>query len=95
MPADPLTAPEREEIRAGIERRDSYAEIADRIGRHRSTIGREVTRNGGRDGYTATAAQTRANSQRCRDKTPLLAADTVLAEHVTSRLRAKDSPMTL
>lgn len=95
MPADPLTADEREEIRAGIERCETSAEIAVRLGRHRATIGREVTRNGGRDAYTATTAQTRADGQRCRPKLTVFESNTVLAEHVTARLKAKDSPMTI
>ena len=95
MPAEPLTAHEREEIRAGIERGESDSDVARRLGRHRSTIGREVARNGGRDAYTATAAHTRAQAQRARPKTPLLAADPALAAHVEARLKAKDSPMTI
>jgi len=75
MPAEPLTAPEREEIRVGICRADTNAEIARRLGRHRATIGREIARNGGRDSYSATAAQGRAEAQRARPKEAKLAAD--------------------
>ena len=95
MPADPLTAREREEIRAGICRGETDRVIAERLGRHRCTINAEIERNGGRDGYTATAAQARADRVRARPKTAKLAADPVLAAHVTARLEAKDSPMTI
>lgn len=95
MPAEPLTASEREEIRAGICRGESNIEIAARIGRHRLTIGREIGLNGGRADYTARAAQTRADHQRSRPKVAKLEADPDLAAHVTARLKAKDSPMTI
>jgi len=48
MPASPLTACEREEIRAGIERCEPLTVIARDIGRHRCTVSAEVNRNGGR-----------------------------------------------
>ncbi|MEX1163976.1 MAG: IS30 family transposase [Nitriliruptor sp.] len=95
MPAQPLTLHEREEIRAGIERAEPLTTIAERLGRHRCTISTEVNRNGGRTGYAAVAAQDRADRQRSRPKVPKLAADPGLAAHVTARLEARDSPMTI
>jgi len=95
MPAEPLSACEREEIRAGIERDESHTAIGVRLGRHRGTISAEVSRNGGRDAYRATDAQARADRQRARRKVPCLVASPALAAHVEARLRAKDSPMTI
>lgn len=95
MPADPLTLPEREEIRAGIAAGDSVTRIAAVLGRHRCTISAEVNRNGGRDTYQATGAETQACERRARPKTPKLLADPELAWHVTQRLLALDSPMTI
>ena len=94
MPAQPLTLPEREEIRAGIERTDTITAIAERVGRHRCTISAEINSNGGRDRCRAVAAQARADRARARPKVPVLVGDPVLAAHVEARLRAKDSPMT-
>lgn len=95
MPAEPLTGHEREEIRAGIERQDTLTAIAGRLGRDRTTISREVNRNGGRDLYRACDAERRAESQRARPKVSVLGSDPVLAAHVQARLEAKDSPMTI
>lgn len=44
----------------GIDRGESDAVIGARIGRPRGTVWREITRNGGRDGYSAHQAQRRA-----------------------------------
>lgn len=53
MPGALLSLPEREEIaRALIEDPAvSWAEIGRRVGRHPTTIAREVTGRGGRGGY--------------------------------------------
>lgn len=56
-----LSAGDREEVLLGIERGESNEVIGARIGVSRSTVWREISRNGGRDGYSAVAAE-----QRCR-----------------------------
>ncbi|MGH8874980.1 MAG: helix-turn-helix domain-containing protein, partial [Acidimicrobiia bacterium] len=72
MPGAALSLEEREEIRAGIELDESLSDIARRLGRVPSTMGREVARNGGRDGYRAVAAEQRAVTERRRPKIPKL-----------------------
>ena len=63
-----LSLAEHEEIRVGIEAHESDAVIADRLGRHRGTVGREITANGGRLRYRAFAAQARADEAARRPK---------------------------
>lgn len=89
-----LSLSEREEIRAGIVRDDSFAVIAGRLGRHRSTVNREVAANGGREGYRALAAEARAGELARRPKPFRLVADPVLAAEVMGLLKRKYSPQT-
>jgi len=56
-----LTFQDREEIRVGIERGESNADIGERIGKNRGTIWREIDKNGGRDAYRACGAHERAH----------------------------------
>ena len=46
-----LSLDEREEIRVGVERGDTFTAIAKKLGRAVSTVSREVKANGGRDAY--------------------------------------------
>lgn len=95
MPANPLSLREREEIRAGIARGETVTAIAGELGRHRCTISAEISRNGGRVLYRAFRSHDQAAARRARPKTPVFDQDPVLAAHVTRRLEAKDSPMTI
>lgn len=65
---DVLTLGEREEIRVGIDRGESDAVIGGRIGRHRSTVWREIRSNGGRGAYRAGRADERADDAARRQR---------------------------
>jgi IS30 family transposase len=87
-----LSLSEREEIMvlhaAGVQQ----AEIARRLGRHRSTIGRELDRNSTSVGYRASSAQDAAEQRAKRPKTAKLAADPVLRAWVQDGLLTRWSP---
>ncbi len=83
---------EREEVFRFLARDPdvSWSEIARCLGRHRSTIQREVIRHGGRNAYRADPADTAARA--CRRGRPRRLADPVLAAAVNKHLKAGYSP---
>jgi transposase, IS30 family len=95
MPGQVLSAEEREEIRVGIDRGDSLADVALSLGRPTSTVSREVKRNGGAKGYCAVRAHRRAARQRARPRPTMFDLDPVLSGRVADQLAKKDSPMTI
>jgi IS30 family transposase len=86
-----LSIAEREEIRVGLERGESFSVIARRIGRVVSSVSREVAVNGGRCEYQAWRAHRRAAERARRPKTPKLAHPR-LAAQVTAWLEEWWSP---
>ena len=85
--AGSLSLPEREEIRVGIEAGESDEVIADRLGRSRSTIWREIAANGGRGRYRAAVAEERAAREALRPKIPWTEERPWLWEEVQGLLR--------
>jgi transposase, IS30 family len=85
-----LSISEREEIRAGLERGQTFTVIARSIGRAVSTVSREVAANGGRHGYRAWLAHQDAGRKARRPKTPKLVGR--LAALVTEGLEEWWSP---
>jgi len=64
----PLTFEERETVSLCLAAGMPISSIAAKIGRHRSVIYREISRNGGKDDYRAVAAQDRCDTMRERPK---------------------------
>ena len=67
-------------------------EMAQQLGRHRSTVQREVARGGGPQRYRAVGAQQSADTGAARPKAPKLACDPVLGAAVAERLGQRWSP---
>ena len=95
MPGSRLCLGEREEIRAGLERGDSFREIARAIGRSVSTVTREVSRNRSYRGYVAHLAERRARWRARRPRRSVLDPGTRLHTLVKERLELRLSPMVI
>ncbi len=87
-----LSADDREVISRGLVAGLSQAEIARRVGCHRSTVSRELRRNGGPGAYRAVAAERAACRRSKRPKPFKLADHPVLAEVVADWLMELWSP---
>lgn len=87
-----LSFEERERILIGICRGESNAQIARALGRHRSTVGREIARFGRRHHYRAFQAERRAQKACRRPKSTKLASDPWLLAEVERRLLDGCSP---
>jgi IS30 family transposase len=87
-----LRLEEREEISRGIAAGDSAQCIAERLGRSKSTITREIARNGGRSAYRASEADALAWERARRPKPCRLATNPELRYLVAGKLSAYWSP---
>jgi transposase, IS30 family len=87
-----LSLEDRSEIYAGLGRGDSGAAIARRLGKHPSTITREIAVNGGRGGYRPLAAHRRALKLARRPQVMKLETSPRLAAYVVEQLEQLWSP---
>lgn len=87
-----LTLVEREEISRGVASGESGSAIAARLGRDRSVISREISRNGGRAAYRAAEADSRAWHKARLRKETLLSRRPALRQVVARKLRRGWSP---
>lgn len=94
MPGAPLSLVEREEISVALISDPAlpWAGIARRVGRHPTTISREVAAHGGRDRYRPATAHRAAGKARSRPRPRCLAQPGRLRDRVTAELRLGRSP---
>jgi IS30 family transposase len=88
----PLCTEERETISRELCRNNSARGVATLLGRHHSTIAREINLNGGAANYRALAAQERYESFKVRPKEHKLVASPRLHDAVNESLEQKWSP---
>ena len=87
-----LTLREREEISRGIAVHRSARSMAGLLGRSPATVSREISRNGGYDGYRAALADDKAWVRTRRPKRCKLATNAWLRQAVARKLRLNWAP---
>jgi IS30 family transposase len=87
-----LTLAEREEISRGIAAHQSARSLARLLSRSASTVSRELSRNGGYDGYRAALADEKAWARARRPKRCKLANSARLRQAVAGKLRLNWAP---
>jgi IS30 family transposase len=88
----PLCAEEREIVSRELSQEKSARDIAKLLGRHHSTIAREISRHGGATGYRSVSAQERDESMKARPKERKLVASSRLHDAVNEGLDQKWLP---
>jgi IS30 family transposase len=91
-PPSQLSLAQREEISLGLAAGDDFAVIGRGIGCHRSTVKREVDRNGGRQSYRAWRADRDAFERARRPKPSKLMSNPVLRGEVEAGMLKRWSP---
>ncbi|WP_158136953.1 helix-turn-helix domain-containing protein, partial [Companilactobacillus paralimentarius] len=81
-PYNHLTLKDRECILLGITLNDTYQVIAEKIGCSKTTVSREIKRNGGRKVYSAVKAQENYQGRRLKSRRPKLLTDLKLRDFV-------------
>lgn len=97
MPGTPLSSRECDDIHYALteDREVSWAVLGRRLGRHPTTVMREVAANGGRCGYRPAAADCRAARCRRRERAGVLVMPGMLRERTRAELQLGRSPVAL
>jgi IS30 family transposase len=97
MPGTPLSSRDRDEISVALIENPlaSWAGIGRRVGRHPTTIMREVNTNGGRHKYRAAGADRRADRCRRRPRIRGLAEPSELRTRLRTELKLGRSPVAI
>ena len=88
-----LSESERQAIALGLQQKQTISAIARALGRHKSTISREIERNAGGNGYISRFAQQRRDKRRIHSRPqPKLQRDGALFQFVRQQLKLHWSP---